>query len=164
MRISTKLRNFITTLPVIQQMVSDGKIGSDTVMPEGYIFEGKPYVTVEKLNKSAILVVSSVDSWEPPLRERSLEYPRVDLDIWASPTRDANGGVQEYDADDLIDEIYMALKPYIHIVHRSKENGGIFDWNGAFIVSSEVIDGPIYRDVRDGNGARMARISIGVSM
>jgi len=164
MRITVSLRNFITTLPVIQQMVADGKIGKDSSMPEGYIFEGRPLYPVEKLNKSALLVISSTSSWEPPLRERSLEYPRIELDIWASPTRDSDGGIEIPDADDLIDDIYKALKPYIHIVHRSKANGAIFTWDGVHIVSSEVIDGPEYRNVEEGNGARMARISIGVAV
>lgn len=171
MSLSEDLRNYLTERAEVIELVAANLIGSDDNMPEGWIFLGKPYKHVDTLSHQAILVISRGDPWDSPVRGMSLEFPRLEIDIWAAPSKDSTGDVSEYDADDLIEVIYKAIKPHIHTVHRNYEDGGRFTWGsevdileggGSRIVSSEVIDGPSYRDITSGNGARMARISVGI--
>lgn len=161
MSIQGDLRKFLVTTPEVQALVTAGTIASDNVMTTGYLFTGSPYKKVETLNKAAILVIRQDEDSEPPRPGSNFDFPKLTLDIWASPTRDANGDVQDYDADDVIRTVYKAIRKYIHTVNSANSPK---NWAGTVIVSSEVQEGPTYSDVREGNGARMARVIIGVTL
>lgn len=155
------LAEFLKTTPEVQAMVSSGLIASDSGMPTGYIFIDKPYKKVETLSNSAILVVRHYEDWETSAPGSAFEFPKIDLDIWASPKRDVSMNPEDYNADDVIRSVYTAIRKYIH---TKNSKTAIKVWNGTPIALSEVLDGPTYRNVADGNGARVARISIGVTI
>lgn len=163
MILTQNLVEFLLSTPEVQALVADGTIGSDpTKYPRGYIFEGKPYARIDNLSHSSTLVIYSNNTWSPALRGNSLKYPLVHIEIWAASTKGAEGDVLEYDADDVIEKVYTAIEPYIHLVHRSPTNGAHFEWNSARIVSSEVLAGPIIRNVTNAAGAKVATIDVGV--
>lgn len=162
MTLTRDLVDFLLETPEVQQLVADGVIGSSPSYERGYIFEGKPYAPVDNLSFSSTVVIYSKRSWSPPLRGNSLEFPLVEIEIWAAPTKNSDGSQAEYDADDVIELVFKAIKPYVHLVHRSPENGAYFQWGSSKIVSSEILDGPVIRKVINGNGAHVAGIGVGV--
>ena len=160
--IAVALRNHIANNTEIKSLVSSGKIAKDSVMTEGYIFSEVPYTTVDKLNNSTIIVVSSNESWDPPRRLSNFENPRVEVDIWSAPRKDSTAkSIEERNADDNIRQVYEALKPLIHVIGGDSDK---YVWDGVKIASSEIIDGPDYRDVANAEWHRMARISVGVTI
>lgn len=163
MRITQNLVEFLLTTPEIQALVASGKIGKSTSYPQGFIFEGKPYAKIDNLSHSSIVVISSTSQWSPPRRGSGLEYPLVDIEIWAAPSKGSDGSVAEFDSEDVIDDVYEAIKPYVHLVHRTPANGARFEWGSSSIVSSEVIDGPTIRPVTNTMaGTKVAIIGVGV--
>lgn len=163
MILTENLVEHLLDAPEIQALVTKGTIGSDPVKyPRGYIFEGKPYVPIDNLNRSSVVVVTSSGTWGSPLRGSRLRFPRIIIDIWAAPTKDADGNVAEFDADDVIEEVFDAMYPYIHLTHRTPTNGGLFRWESANIVDSEILSGPTNRNVSNAKHSRMGTVEVGV--
>lgn len=154
--------DFLHTTPEIRALVEDGIIGSSPSYQRGFIFENKPYVNLDKKNHSSVLVIYSNSPWSPPRRASGLEYPLMEIEIWAAPTKNPDGTQAEDDAAEVIDQVYRALKPYIHLVHASPANGVVFNWGNTSIVSSEILDGPIVRPVAEANGAKVGAIGVGI--
>jgi hypothetical protein len=163
MRLTQNLIEFLLSTPEVQALVASGIIASSVSYPRGYIFEGRSYEPLDNLSRSSVIVIYSNSPWSPPRRGSGLEYPLVELEIWAAPSKGADGSVAEFDAEDVIDEVYRAIKPYVHLVNRTPENGARFEWGSSSIVSSEIIDGPIIRPVNNTQaGTKVASIGIGV--
>jgi hypothetical protein len=164
MSFTVDLREYLVSRPEVKALVTAGLIASDSDMPEGYIFEGKPLKKVERLSHKAIVVITSHETTRPPAPGSGWDFPKIYIDIWASPSRLSDGQVETPDADDLIRDIYKVLRPLIHITNRSPNNDDYFNWDGTIIATSEIVDGPRLFDVSNGNGARMGRIEIEISI
>lgn len=163
MTLTTDLVDYLLTRPEVQDLVADGTIGSDTdKYPGGYIFEGKPYAKIDNLSRSCTVVVSSTRRWGAPLRGGGLEYPLINIEIWAAPTKNTDGTIAVYDADDVIEIVYAAIKPYVHIIHRSDNNGAQFEWGKSSIVSSEIIDSLRVRSISNAEGHKVGMFGVGV--
>lgn len=175
----------LVSLPEIQALVASRKIGRGQTFPEGFIFFDNPHATVEKLSHRALIVVTYGGPWQAPNAHNTVRFLRVNVDVWASPTRATDGGVQIPDADDLIEEVAAAFLPYMHTVNvdvpgRAQDAADavlgtrglprvwgtptqVSTRSGTVVLSSELLGFPEFSDVRDGNGARMARYVFGVS-
>lgn len=163
MTLTTDLVDFLLTRPEVQALVTDGTIGSDAAKyPRGYIFEGKPYAKIDNLSHSCTVVVSSTRRWSPPLRGGGLEYPLVNIEIWAAPTKNPDGSIEVYDAEDVVEIVYAAIKPYVHIIHRSDYNGAQFQWGKSSIVTSEIIEGLRVRPISNAEGCKVGMFGVGV--
>jgi hypothetical protein len=168
-------RNMLVQLPEVKELIDARKIGRGTsLFEDGWIFADKPYTTIEKYSNRALIVVTESGGWSAANGHNTLRFPRLYVDIWASPTRNSDGSVKEEDADDLIREIMRAISPYLHLVHGSvpsewpeffgKPGESIF-WGNAeeiaahdcpLILGSERQTEPVFSDVAGGDGARMA--------
>ena len=163
MILTENLVEFLLGTPEIQALVAAGTIGSDVKYPRGYIFEGKPYAKIDDLNRSSTVVISSSTTWDAPVRGNSLRFPLVIIEIWAAPSKNTDGTVAEFDADDVISEVYDAIRKYVHLVHRSPVNGAHFEWGSSVIVDSQILKGPENRNILNFQGGRMGIIEVGVS-
>lgn len=153
---------FLHTTPEIRELVDSGIIGRSPSYQRGYIFKDKPYANLDKMDHSSVIVIYSNSPWSPPRRASGLEYPLMEIEIWAAPSKNPDGSMAENDAADVIEQVFKALKPYIHLVHASPENGGVFQWGATHIVTSEILDGPVVRPVANANGAKVGAIGVGV--
>lgn len=181
-RLSVALRNFLVQAPEVQNLVSAGTIGSGPHWPQGWVFADRSYATVEKYSAKAMIVVTEGTNYDPLNTYNTEAFPRVFVDIWASPTRDTAGSPIKNDADNIAENIFLAIKPYVHTVHPGIHStspsfmgrpGDPIQWgtaaemaaySGVFIGSATYTAGPVWSAVAEGNGAVMGRYTIGVSV
>jgi hypothetical protein len=175
-------RNMLVQLPEVKQLIAERKIGRGTALfNDGWVFADKPYTTIENYSNRALIVVTESGGWTTPNPHNTARFPRLYVDIWASPTRNADGSVKEQDADDLIREVMAAISPYLHLVHGSVPTdwpeffgkpGDFIFWGNAeemaahdcpLILGSERQTEPVFSDVADGEGVRMATYVFNVS-
>jgi len=146
-----------------------------------WIFDTKPYAKIEN-SQSALIVVSESGNWQPRNQHNTQKYPRLIVDIWADPTRNPDHSVKIDDADRKIDKIRDVLSTHLHLVnpdvnvddpdwmgakrypHVWGTQSEIFTRFGVIISGSQELSGPELSDVRDSNGARMGRLTYGVSV
>jgi hypothetical protein len=111
----------------------------------------------------------------------NMQFPRLFVDIWADPTRLIDNSPETWDADDKIEKLIPLLdrhfhtanldvSPYVNVIYGRPGDPRIWGTadqiehrTGQIILGSERAQGPDYSDVRDGNGARMARLIYNVS-
>lgn len=184
-RITRALRNMLVQTPEIQSRVQDKTIGSDATWATGWVFADMPEANIEKRSHQALIVVSYDGQWQEPNAHNTARFPRILLDIWASPTRQPGGSPRQPDADLLIEEIFEDIRPYIHTIQPSVPGNRDLDqtkpylgrpgnpriWGtfaeiatatGVLVMSSQQVSEPTFFDVKDGNGARMGRYVLGV--
>lgn len=183
-RLTLALRNTLVQTPEVQAMVADGRIGRGTTWTDGWIFSDKPHANIEKKSYSSLTVITEA-TWQSRNAHNTSRFPLLLIDIWASPTRRTDGSVLREDADNLIEDVFSAYFPYVHTVNMSVPGNAdldptlpylgrpgsprfwgtaeqIADHTGSLVIAAEHVGGPDFSDVRDGNGARMARYQIGV--
>lgn len=175
-------REYIAQIPEIKALVTAGLIGRGEIFTDGWIFAYKPQrVTIEKYSHRAMIVVNSDDQWAPMNEYGTAQFPRLFVDIWASPTRNSDGSENKPDADELIRRVMAAMMPHLHTVNIAVPvgspdfmgpDGGTRMWGtaaqiasreGLPIYGSHNLDGPKFSDVANGNGARMASWTFGIS-
>ena len=183
-RLTVAARNLAAIIPGVQDMVTAGTIGSDSVWTDGWIFSDKPYANIEKKSHTALIVISPGGSWKAPNSHNTARFPLMNIDIWASPTRGSDLSPIRPDADTLIEDVLDVLFPYFHTVNSDVPGISsdpelpylgkpgfprvwgteeeISSRSGVVIVSSQLLAEPTFADVEDGNGARFARFSFGV--
>lgn len=74
---------------------------------------GNPYRDVESTGLCAI-VFYIADEWAAPATFRSAQYPRLHLQVWADPDRDADGSPTQHNAEDKARHIWRLLHPLFH--------------------------------------------------
>lgn len=181
-RLSVALRNFLVQSPEVQTLVSAGTIGSGVHWPTGWVFADMSYATIEKYSAKAMIVVSESGNYDPINVYNTMTFPRVFLDIWASPTRDTAGSPIKDDADNIAEDIFSAIKPYVHITHPAVHStspafmgrpGSFIQWGSAAEISSNTgvfigdctyTNGPVFTKAADGNGVLLARYTLGVQV
>lgn len=181
-RLSVALRNYLVQAPEVQALVAAGTLGKGPHWTDGWIFPDKPFANIEKYSAKALVVVTQTTNYDPMNVYNTEEFPRVYLDVWASPTRDAAGSPVQMNADNVCETVFAAIKPYVHTVHLGVHTtspafmgtpGNFLQWGtaaeiasntGLFIGSSTYTNGPVFTDVSDGNGAVMARYTLGVQV
>lgn len=183
-RLTLAARNYLVQTPEIKALISSGKLGNGSAFKDGWIFTGKPYATIEKYSYKSLIVVTETP-WSAPNAHNTMEFPMINVDIWASPHRMADGTPIKDDADLLIEEVMQAMKPYLHTINLAVPGNAdldpelsylgkpgdpriwgteneIRDRTGVLILASQMLNGPVLRDVQDGNGARMGRYTFGI--
>jgi hypothetical protein len=181
-RLTVALRNFLVQTPEMQNLVSAGTIGHGVHWPDGWVFADMSYASIEKYSAKAMIVLTESGNYNPMNVYNTMQFPRVLLDIWASPTRDANGSPIKDDADNIAENIFSQIKHYVHITHPAVHStspafmgspGSMLQWGtaaemasntGVFIGDCTYTNGPVYSKVTDGNGVLMARYTLGVQV
>jgi hypothetical protein len=185
-RLTLACRNMLVQTPQVVARVADGTIGGQgsAAWSDGWIFADKPEANIEKRSHRALIVLTSGGNWQSPNPHNTAQFPLLLLDIWASPTRNADGSPSMPDADLLIEDIFAEIRPYLHTVDLGVPGidsdpalpylgrpgyprfwgtaEEIANRTGTLIVSSQHVGGPDFADVKDGNGARFARYTFGI--
>lgn len=181
-RLTLDLRNLLVQTPEIQTFISDKVIGrGSTAFTDGFVFDSTPFTNIEKKSHQAFIVIAHDGTWQAPNAHNNMRFPRIVVDVWASPTRKADGTPATTDADLLIEEVMAGIWPYLHTVNMDVPPdapailgepgkpriwgtaGQIATRTGSLVMASQSLGEPTFTDVRDGNGARMGRYAFGVS-
>lgn len=128
-------------------------LGRDALWPR-WIWEERIQGTIENSQKVAI-VLSLNGTWTNPNSFNTLQFPRLQVDIWADPTRNSDNSVQLQDAKSKVYDTYMAIRPFLHNITPD-----IAFWDTTRVISSLVSADPTYNPVRDGNGACMGQFFV----
>jgi hypothetical protein len=178
-RLTLDLRNLLVQTPEIKTMVENKIIGKGVAFSDGWVFDTKPYANIEKKSYQALIVITHDGTWQAPNEHNTARFPRILVDIWASPTRKADGSPVIDDADYLIEDVMKSIRPYLHTVNMDVSEDGfqgpagyprvwgtpeqIQSRTGSLIFFSQSLGEPQFNDVKDGNGARMGRFAFGVA-
>lgn len=159
-------RNTLAADPVIRALV-----GRSTKWPDGWIFSDDIYTTLE--NKSKCAIVITVSGGQTPNEHNTVRFPRMTVDVWADPTRNADLSVRVPDAKDKIQTIVEALKKHFHTVNLSDGNGMPRIWGtpvevaartGVVILGSSQSTEPDFSPIADAEGAWMGRVQYQVQV
>ena len=121
-RLSLAVRNYLAQDEDLKRLL--GRSASwDT-----WIFDERPVnVHVENTSR-CLIVVNEDDQWTSPNEHNTLNFPKLFVDVWADPTRNADRSVQIFDAKDKIQEIQKFIDRHLHLVDPSNYNGMPFIW------------------------------------
>lgn len=184
-RLALNARNMIVQIPGIKAMIADKRIGKGKAFTDGWVFYSMPNATIEDKSYQALVVVTVGGTWQAPNEHNTARFPRLYVDVWASPTRGADKSPLRPDADFLIEDVIEQILPYMHTVDMGVPGSPNYDptlpylgrpgqprmWGtaeqiaartGSLVMSSQLLGEPDFSDVRDGNGARMGRFTFGV--
>lgn len=184
-RLTLAARNLVVQAPEVKALIAAKQIGSSKTWSDGWVFDDKPYITIEKYSHQALLVITDANGWQEPNDHNTARFPKINVDIWASPTRNADKSVVTHDADRLIEDVFDAIYPYLHTIQPSVPGNASLDptrsylgrpgfprfWGtaeeieartGVLVISSKLLGEPSFFDVEDGNGARMGRYTFGL--
>lgn len=184
-RLILNARNMLVQVPEVLALIEARQIGRGKAFSDGWIFANTPHANIEAKSYQALVVLTFGGTWQEPNGHNTARFPRMYVDVWASPTRKADGTPERADADYLIEDVMAAMLPYLHTVDAGVPGSADHDptlpflgrpgqprmWGtaaqiasrtGSLVMSSELLGEPEFSDVRDGNGARMGRYSFGV--
>lgn len=138
-----------------------------------WIFDQRPVKVAIEGTQTCMIVVNELTQYTSPNDHNTLAFPRLIVDIWADPTREAPGGAPTvYDAPEKVEAIAKLVNRHFHLVDSGTASGGIVIWGtaeeiaartGVAITGSKRLDGPDYSDVRDSEGSVMGRLTFGVN-
>ena len=165
--LSLAARNYLAQDPELRALLGRSQ-SWDT-----WIFDTKP-VGVRIENTSRCMIVINEDgTWAARNEHNTLRFPRLQVDIWADPTRNSDGSVQVYDASDKIERIAKVLDKHLHLTDPGTSMGMPYIWGtaeeissktGVVIAGSHHREGPSLSDVRDTDGTLMGRLVYGVNV
>jgi hypothetical protein len=182
-KLTLGLRNHLVQTPAATALRNSGLLGRSQTWQDGWIFTDVPFTTIEKYSAKALVVITEAPGGSPSMNNTS-RFRRLNFDVWASPTRLADGSPAKRDADLHIEEVIDAFRPYLHTIDPGVpglsqdpfiaymgQPGQARMWGtapqvaagaGVLVMSCEITGEPDFSDVRDGNGARMGRIPLEV--
>jgi len=183
-KLSLAARNYSVQLPEVQALVSSGVIGSDTDWSDGWIFDSFiPNRFLDNKSEKACIVFTQ-GNWMEPNEHNTAQFPLLTMDIWAAPKKDSDNSVEEYNADDIIETVFDAIRPYFHLIHNGVPGNSsdayisylgqpgltrrwgtaeqIADRSGYPILTCKHIGTGDFADVSEGNGARFRSHTFGI--
>ena len=117
-----------------------------------WIFDETPIgVKVEGSQRSWI-VVNEDGTWTTPNEHNTLGFPRIKIDIWSDPIRNADGSVKQFNARTKIKAIAKLVNKHLHTVDMADNNGMPFVWGtaaeistktGVVVAASQRLTGPL---------------------
>lgn len=123
-------------------------VGSD--VPNGiphFLFQYKLWTEIGGSESTAV-VVSSDSGWAGPNLHNTLKFPRLTVEIYADPQRDAVGNATDQgDHYRRLAAVFRVIDNYLH-----RPEGGSQMWGTLRTVSSARLVEPTINLVADGNG------------
>ena len=165
-RLALNIRNELAKDSRIRALV-----GRDATWTDGWIFTEDIHARLEGTEKCAI-VVSEVGTYTTMNAHNTMKFPRIEIDIWADPSRNDDGSVQVHDAKFKIEDIIDIIDQHLHLVDLSAPNGDLIRWGSeadiaagkaSVIAGSSRIEGPDFRDIADTEGGVMGRYAYGIN-
>ena len=120
-----------------------------------------------------LIVVNEEGTWTSPNEHNTMRFPRLQVDIWADPTRNEDKSVRFHDAKTKIMAIQEVVDSYFHMVDPSGPEGlprfwgtldEILSHTGVMVVGSHRLTGPEFFPIRDGDGGFMGRSTYGLNV
>jgi hypothetical protein len=145
-------------------------VGGSSNFPN-WIFADKSYAQVEN-SQTSMIVIQQSGGWTQSNLHNTMKFPRLFVDVWSDPTRNANDDVMIYDADEKIDALQDLIFGHFHTVNLNVGGYPIM-WGtadqiatrtGQMILGSQRTEETTYSDVTDGDGARMGSTVYGVNL
>ncbi len=169
-KLSLDIQNYLRQQEDLVNLVGSSKTF------DSWIWADKPLGKIEGAGKllparSALVVISEGLQWTTPNEHNTSRVPRVYVDVWADPTRNADGDIMIPDADLKIERIHSVISNYLHLVDNGDRKGRPICWGtktemdsftGSLITGSTRASEPAYADVAGGNGARMAAVTYNI--
>ena len=161
------MRNELARDPAITAL-----LGSSTTWPT-WIFLDKPSVKFENSQKCLIVISTYDNMWTPMNLHNTMEFPTVQIDIWADPTRGTDSSVRVEDAEEKINAVHKLVLKHFHTVDMARPGGGMLNWGtqaqvdsktGIWVAGSHLTYGPLIRDVKDVQGALVGSYRYGVNL
>jgi hypothetical protein len=153
-------------------------LGSNDLGP--WVFDQKPLARVEN-SQSCLVVINEPNDWDAPNSYNNQLFPRLQVDIWADPSRQPNMAVAKWDSDTKIDAVQRIIDSHFHTTNLSVPDTApawegvpgsmrywgtaaqIADHTGVPILGCQRLGGISTSDIADITGGRMRRISYGVN-
>lgn len=154
---------------LVQKSSVTALLGSDELGP--WIFVNQPEATIE--NTGEVMVVIYTEGGWGANDHNTARFPVLIVDIWADPTRHSDNSVRRKDADLKIEEVYLAIDKFLHLVNKSQPGGSAVVWGtaseianktGVRIVESARQNEPSLSPAFDNEGALMGRVRYNVQI
>lgn len=121
-----------------------------------WIFQRSLHVTIEG-SQSAGLVISYRGGWGAPNQHNTLEFPRLGLELWVDPLRDAlNNTVETAETERRAAAILRVIDRVLH-----RPQGGDQFWGTVRTVGCLRLGEPNFYSVPDGDGVVRAEVFYG---
>lgn len=137
-----------------------------------WIFDESPVGVKVENSQRCWIVINENGTWTAPNEHNTMEFPRLELDIWADPSRNDDLSVKRFDAKTKIKQIQKLVDKHLHTIDMANNSGMPIVWGtaaeianktGVVIAASQKIDGPDFRPVTDSQGTWMATYVYGVN-
>lgn len=164
-RLTLSVRNFLAQQPDVTALLGSSP-NWDT-----WIFADQPWAKVEN-SSSAMVVIQQDDQWAVPNEHNTMKFPRLFVDVWADPSRNADKSIRVRDADDRILKIQEAIFRHMHTV--SMNYGGMpicwgtaeqmANYTGVLISGSSRKQETKFSPMANNDGGRMGSCVYGVNL
>lgn len=122
-----------------------------------YLFQHTLWVVMENTQTTAC-VISRAGGWAGPNLHNTMRFPRISLELWADPLRDAGNNVTDPgEVHDRIESIFKSIDRYLH-----RPQGGTVWWGDIRTAGCHRLTEPIVYTVPDGNGLLRLQTFYGV--
>ena len=109
---------YLSSLPDVVSLLGT----SDSGMP--FLYNGKIYHSMAGTSSCAVVVIDS-GGWAAPNTSNTAEFPRIGIEVWSDPPRDANGIVTEpTEARTRAKAVYQVFNKYLHVPYSTILNFG----------------------------------------
>ncbi len=111
-----------------------------------YIFQGTLHAVMEGSQQAAV-VFNTMGGWASPNDYNTMEFPRLLMDMWVDPLRDANHNyIEPAETRRRAVQLYKVINRHLHRPSRE----AVY-WGSVRIVSSVRLSEPIFAPVPDGD-------------
>jgi hypothetical protein len=129
-------------------------LGSDALW-DTWLFQMKLQATLEG-SESVACVLSPGGNWTTPNEHNTARFPRLRVEFFADPTRDAARNVVTASTWAKLSAAYDAIDPYLHWM------GGEQMWGDVRVIGSKRLGELDYSPVQDGDGGGYAVVYYGL--
>lgn len=129
-----------------------------------WIFDEKPVMANFEGKGKCIIVINEVAPWTDPNGHNTLEFPAIEVDIWADPDRKPDGTILVDNAKDKIKDIARVVDSHLHRVDPGQDGWMIWGTaeqiaqkTGVLVAESKKGDVSDFSPIKDTEGAWMRR-------
>lgn len=125
-----------------------------------WVFRWRPYVIVEGTGQAAVVLAQRA-GWQSPNMHNNMEFPRLQVEVWADLERDVNGNPASRTAEDLASDVLREVSRILHHPRGDLQEWG--DTNGKIrVLRSTRLDEMDIVDVPNGDGLVRGTVNFGV--
>ncbi len=132
-------------------------LGADPDTSAPYLYQHDLWTTVEG-SQSTAAVVSYLGSWAGANEHNTMRFPRISLDIWADPLRDAGGNITQ--PGEVYRRLLAAWNVFDLRLHRPASAAVM--WGTVRTLGCTRLAEPFIDPITDGDGIRRLQCLYGV--